>query len=31
VMPFRGDGERWSLAFNVVAVPGQRRPPAIRF
>ena len=23
VMPFRGDGERWSLAFNVVAVPGQ--------
>ena len=23
VMPFRGDGERWSLAFNVVATPGQ--------
>ena len=22
VMPFRGDGERWSLAFNVVAAPG---------
>ena len=21
VMPFRGDGERWSLAFNVVAAP----------
>ncbi|WP_115120688.1 putative 2OG-Fe(II) oxygenase [Synechococcus sp. UW105] len=21
VMPFRGDGERWSLAFNAVAVP----------
>ncbi|MAR07607.1 MAG: hypothetical protein CL862_10955 [Cyanobium sp. NAT70] len=23
VMPFRGDGERWSLAFNVVSVPIQ--------
>ena len=22
VMPFRGDGERWSLTFNVVAAPG---------
>jgi len=22
VMPFRGDGERWSLAFNAVAIPG---------
>jgi hypothetical protein len=21
VAPFRGEGERWSLAFNVVAVP----------
>ena len=25
VAPFRGEGERWSIAFNVVAVPG---PPA---
>ena len=24
VMPFRGDGERWSLAFNAVAAPGQK-------
>ena len=24
VMPFRGDGERWSLAFNAVAAPGQQ-------
>jgi hypothetical protein len=24
VPPFRGDGERWSIAFNVVAVP---QPP----
>ena len=22
VMPFRGEGERWSLAFNAVAIPG---------
>jgi hypothetical protein len=21
VAPFRGDGERWSIAFNVVALP----------
>jgi len=21
VAPFRGDGERWSLAFNVMAIP----------
>jgi|GEM_PF-185707 len=30
VPPFRGEGERWSLAFNVVAVPnpvGAARPP----
>ena len=30
VAPFRGEGERWSLAFNVVAVPqpaGGARPP----
>jgi len=29
VAPFRGEGERWSLAFNVVAVPqpaGAARP-----
>ena len=26
VAPFRGEGERWSLAFNVVAVPQQPRP-----
>ncbi len=25
VAPFRGEGERWSIAFNVIAVP---RPPA---
>jgi hypothetical protein len=24
VAPFRGEGERWSLAFNVVAVPRPR-------
>ena len=24
VMPFRGDGKRWSLAFNVVAASGQQ-------
>ena len=24
VAPFRGEGERWSIAFNVIAVP---RPP----
>ncbi len=28
VPPFRGEGARWSLAFNVVAVPGQPGPPA---
>ena len=29
VAPFRGEGERWSLAFNVVAVPQQPgAPPA---
>ena len=26
VAPFRGDGERWSMAFNVVAVPHGGRP-----
>jgi len=26
VPPFRGDGERWSLAFNVVAVPTPAQP-----
>ena len=26
VAPFRGDGERWSIAFNVVAVPSAGRP-----
>ncbi|MFM7733002.1 MAG: putative 2OG-Fe(II) oxygenase [Cyanobium sp.] len=35
VMPFRGEGERWSLAFNVVAGPQSPRPspasaPSIR-
>jgi hypothetical protein len=28
VAPFRGEGERWSLAFNVVAVPQQPGAPA---
>jgi hypothetical protein len=28
VAPFRGEGERWSIAFNVVAVPQAPRPPA---
>ena len=28
VMPFRGDGERWSLAFNATAIPGPPRPQA---
>ena len=27
VAPFRGEGERWSLAFNVVAVPHQAPSP----
>ncbi|MEB3272020.1 MAG: putative 2OG-Fe(II) oxygenase [Synechococcus sp.] len=27
VCPFRGEGERWSLAFNVVAAPQPLRPP----
>ena len=27
VMPFRGDGERWSLAFNAMAVPNQQAVP----
>lgn len=27
VCPFRGEGERWSIAFNVVAVPQMGRPP----
>ena len=27
VMPFRGEGERWSLAFNVVAAPGVAPTP----
>ena len=26
VCPFRGEGERWSIAFNVVAVPQMARP-----
>jgi len=26
VAPFRGDGERWSIAFNVAAVPSGGRP-----
>jgi hypothetical protein len=26
VAPFRGDGERWSMAFNAVAVPHTGRP-----
>jgi hypothetical protein len=26
VPPFRGEGERWSIAFNVVAVPRAARP-----
>ena len=28
VMPYRGEGERWSIAFNVVAVPGQPNLPS---
>ena len=28
VAPFRGEGERWSIAFNVVAVPQAARPSA---
>ena len=28
VAPFRGEGERWSIAFNVVAVPQPARPSA---
>jgi hypothetical protein len=28
VAPFRGEGERWSLAFNVVAVPKSPPSPA---
>jgi len=28
VAPFRGEGERWSIAFNVVAVPQPPRPSA---
>ena len=28
VAPFRGEGERWSIAFNVVAVPQAPRPSA---
>ena len=28
VCPFRGEGERWSIAFNVVAVPQIGRPAA---
>jgi hypothetical protein len=27
VAPFRGEGERWSIAFNVVAVPQVLPPP----
>ena len=29
VMPFRGDGERWSLALNATAIPGPPRPQAM--
>lgn len=29
VCPFRGEGERWSIAFNVVAVPQMGRPPSM--
>ena len=28
VAPFRGEGERWSIAFNVAAVPSAGRPAA---
>ena len=28
VAPFRGEGERWSMAFNVIALPHAGRPPA---
>jgi hypothetical protein len=28
VAPFRGEGERWSIAFNVVAVPQPAAAPA---
>jgi hypothetical protein len=28
VAPFRGEGDRWSIAFNVVAVPAAGRPAA---
>jgi hypothetical protein len=28
VPPFRGEGERWSIAFNVMAVPRSARPAA---
>jgi len=28
VPPFRGEGERWSIAFNVVAVPQPPQRPA---
>jgi len=28
VAPFRGEGERWSIAFNVAAVPAAGRPAA---
>jgi len=27
VMPFRGEGERWSLAFNVLALPKPKDQP----
>jgi len=30
VPPFRGEGERWSIAFNVVAVPQAAAPPPAR-
>ena len=30
VMPFRGDGARWSLAFNVMAIPQPQANTAAR-
>jgi len=30
VAPFRGDGERWSLAFNTIAIPSQGKAPSAK-
>lgn len=30
VAPFRGDGERWSLAFNTIATPSQPKSPSAK-